>query len=67
MKQKERSFIKAMVGFQTIARYIAEQLPTSEVIQDALRKMPAYPEITIRELVANALIHRDLLLLNQLN
>jgi len=48
------------VGFQTIVRYIMDQLPTSEVIQDALRKnVPVYPEITIRELVANALIHRD--------
>jgi predicted HTH transcriptional regulator len=48
------------VGFQTIIRYIMEQLPTSEVVQDALRKnVPVYPEITIRELVANALIHRD--------
>ena len=36
------------------------QSTTSEVIQDALRKnVPVYPEITIRELVANALIHRD--------
>lgn len=48
------------VGFQAIIRYIMEQLPTSEVIQDALRKnVPVYPDITVRELVANALIHRD--------
>ncbi|OGX41733.1 MAG: hypothetical protein A3C53_08680 [Omnitrophica WOR_2 bacterium RIFCSPHIGHO2_02_FULL_68_15] len=48
------------VGFQALIRYIMDQLPTSEIIQDALRKNAAiYPEITIRELVANALIHRD--------
>ena len=48
------------IGFQELIHYILSQLPTSEVIQDALRKnVPLYPEITIRELVANALIHRD--------
>jgi len=48
------------VGFQELIRYILSQLPTSEVIQDAIRRnAPVYPEITIRELVANALIHRD--------
>lgn len=48
------------VGFQELIRQIMDQLPTSEIIQEALRKnAPIYPEITIRELVANALIHRD--------
>ncbi|MCB4756342.1 MAG: putative DNA binding domain-containing protein [Elusimicrobia bacterium] len=48
------------VGFQDVIRFILSQLPTSEIIKDALRKdVPIYPEITIRELVANALIHRD--------
>lgn len=48
------------IGFQELVHYILSQLPTSEVIRDALRKnVPLYPEITIRELVANALIHRD--------
>ncbi len=48
------------VGFQQLIRYIMELLPTSEIIKDALRKnVPIYPEITVRELVANALIHRD--------
>jgi ATP-dependent DNA helicase RecG len=36
------------------------QLPQNEVIEDALRKeVKLVPEITIRELVANALIHQD--------
>src|SRR3989344_8995129 len=48
------------VVFQDLIKYIMSQLPTSEVIKDALRKdAPVYPEIAVRELVANALIHRD--------
>ena len=34
--------------------------PANEVIERALRKtVPMYPELAIRELVANALIHQD--------
>ena len=57
----EKEFYRGYgVGFQELVRYIMGQLPTSEVIQDALRKnVPLYPEMTVRELVANALIHRD--------
>jgi ATP-dependent DNA helicase RecG len=48
------------VGFQEIIRFIMSQLPQNEVIQDALRKeVKLVPEIAIRELVANALIHQD--------
>jgi predicted HTH transcriptional regulator len=48
------------VCFQELVKYILSQLPSSEIIQDALRKtLPVIPEITIRELLANALIHRD--------
>jgi predicted HTH transcriptional regulator len=37
------------------------QLPQNEVIKDALRsEVKLVPEIAIRELVANALIHQDL-------
>jgi len=39
------------------------QLPQNEVIEDALRKeVKLVPEIVIRELVANALVHQDLLM-----
>lgn len=57
----EKEFLQGYgVGFQDLVRYIMSQLSTSEVIKDALRQnVPIYPEITIRELVANALIHRD--------
>jgi len=59
--ETEKEFLQGYgVGFQQLIRYIVGQLPTSEIIKDALREhVPVYPEITIRELVANALIHRD--------
>lgn len=48
------------VGFQGLIRFIMAQLPQNEVIEDALRKeVKLVPEIVIRELVANALIHQD--------
>jgi ATP-dependent DNA helicase RecG len=51
------------VGFQGLIRFIMNQLPQNEVIEDALRKeVKLVPEITIREIVANALIHQDLMI-----
>lgn len=48
------------VGFEGLIDYIDSQLPTNEVIGKALRRtVQMYPEIAIRELVANALIHQD--------
>jgi ATP-dependent DNA helicase RecG len=49
------------VGFQGLMRFIVGQLPQNEVIEDALRKeVRLVPEVAIREVVANALIHQDL-------
>jgi len=49
------------VGFEGLVEYINGQLPANEVIGQALREsVPMFPEIAIRELVANALIHQDL-------
>jgi predicted HTH transcriptional regulator len=46
------------VGFQNLVRFVMAQLPQNEVIEDALRKeVKLVPEIAIRELVANALVH----------
>lgn len=46
--------------FATLIRYINEQAPGVEVIDQALRRNDSdFPEIAIRELVANALIHMD--------
>ncbi len=47
-------------GFQGLVRYIMGQLPQNEIIEDALRKeSKLIPEVIIRELIANALIHQD--------
>lgn len=49
------------VGFSGLVDYVNGQLPANEVIGRALREaVPMFPEIAIRELVANALIHQDL-------
>jgi len=49
------------VGFQGLVRFVMTQLPQNEVVEDALRKeVKLLPQIVIRELVANALIHQDL-------
>ena len=51
------------VGFQGLVRFVMTQLPQNEVIKDALRtEVKLVPEIAIRELIANALIHQDLTL-----
>ncbi|MCK5564279.1 MAG: putative DNA binding domain-containing protein [Planctomycetes bacterium] len=58
---KEQRFGKGYaVGFGELIDYINDQLPSSEVIGKSFRQeVKAYPEIAIRELVANALIHQD--------
>jgi len=49
------------VGFQGLVGFVMAQLPQNEVIEDALRKeVKLIPEVAIRELLANALIHQDL-------
>lgn len=50
------------IGFEGAIGFINNLLPQNEQIEQALRKsVPVYPEIAIRELVANALIHQDFL------
>ncbi len=49
------------VGFQDLIGFVMSQLPQNEVVENALRReMKLVPEIVVRELVANALIHQDL-------
>ena len=49
-------------GFEGLIGFINGLLPFNEVIEEALRKtVPAFPELAVRELVANALIHQDFL------
>lgn len=48
-------------GFAELLSYVNSQIPTFETIGQAFRteKNP-YPEIAVRELVANALVHQDI-------
>lgn len=47
-------------GFESLIKFINNLLPANEVINTAFRAdVKMYPEIAIRELVANALIHQD--------
>lgn len=48
------------IGFQGAIRYINDLLPQNEQVGQAVRtEVRMYPEIAIRELVANAIIHQD--------
>lgn len=47
-------------GFDRLISYINGLLPSNEVIHQALRRVvPVYPELAVRELVANMLLHQD--------
>ena len=47
-------------GFEGLIGFINGLLPTNEIIKQALRKtVPRFPDLAVRELVANALIHQD--------
>ncbi|HNR06322.1 MAG TPA: ATP-binding protein [Saprospiraceae bacterium] len=60
--EREQMGVKGYaLGFVGLVDWINSQLPANEEIGKALRKdTRMYPEIAIRELVANALIHQDL-------
>ena len=48
-------------GFEGLIAYINGLLPVNEVMGQALRKnVPMYPELSVREVIANAIIHQDL-------
>jgi len=48
------------IGFEGLIAHLKRVLPRSEVIREALRaEVTVYPEIALRELIANALIHQD--------
>lgn len=47
-------------GFEGLISYINNLLPNNEILGQALRRVvPMYPEIAVRELVANAIIHQN--------
>ena len=58
---REQIFDKGYaIGFESMVSWINSQLPANEEIGQALRKdVTIYPEIAIRELVANMCIHQD--------
>lgn len=47
-------------GFEGLIGFITNLLPSNEIIGQALRReVPMFPELAIRELAANAIIHQD--------
>ena len=49
------------VGFQGLVAFVLQQMPQNEIIENALRKkVKLLPEDSVRELIANSLIHQDL-------
>lgn len=48
------------IGYEGIIETLKILLPSNEVIGEALRhEVPMYPELALRELIANMLIHQD--------
>ncbi len=59
LKDQEGKYGYAL-GFERLIKYVNDLLPSNEIIKQALRDtVNMYPEIAIRELVANAIIHQD--------
>jgi predicted HTH transcriptional regulator len=58
---KEYTFVNGYAaGFEDMVDYIMKNLPQQEIIKDALRKNKTeYPRRTIREFLANSLVHQD--------
>lgn len=58
---RERDGKKGLAcDFEELISFVNSLLPSNEVIGQAIRKtVPMYPELAVRELVANAIIHQD--------
>ncbi len=61
-RQDQGGTLGYAVGFQRQVRYVMQQLPRREVVKEGGLRVEEtlVPEIAIRELVANSLIHQDL-------
>ena len=58
--REQTSEVGYAVGLDRIVDYIMTLVPSRQVIEGALRRtITKFPELAIRELVANALIHQD--------
>jgi ATP-dependent DNA helicase RecG len=50
-------------GFRQLVAFVMAQLPQNEVVEQAIRRqVKLLPEIVIREIVANAMIHQDFII-----
>lgn len=59
-KREHQGHMGYAAGFEGLIGFLKNMLPENEVIGEALRKsVPMYPELAIRELVANVIIHQD--------
>lgn len=59
-KREHQGHMGYAAGFEGLISFLKGMLPENEVIGEALRKsVPMYPELAIRELVANVIIHQD--------
>lgn len=48
------------IGFEDLVNFVTGLIPHNEIIERALRReVKMFPEISVRELIANALIHQD--------
>jgi ATP-dependent DNA helicase RecG len=59
--KSDRAVMRGYVaGFRDLVELVYGLVPSNEVIEQALRReVKMFPEIAVRELVANALIHQD--------
>jgi len=59
--KEQEVFLGYAISFENLLDYVNDKLPHNEEISKSLRKeVKMYPEVAIREFVANALIHQDL-------
>lgn len=59
--KEQEELLGYAIAFEDLLDYINDKLPYNEEISKSLRKeIKMYPEVAVREFVANALIHQDL-------
>ncbi|MGI4981307.1 MAG: ATP-binding protein [Janthinobacterium lividum] len=59
-RQETEGTMGYALSFQRLMLFVTQLLPQSEVIEQALRQTKTiYPEVALREVIANALIHQD--------
>ena len=60
-EKEQEGMLGYAIAFENLLDYVYDKLPHNEEISKTLRKeVKMYPEVAIREFVANALIHQDL-------